>query len=82
MSILGDSKIDFGRPTGILNLWGGRLTQRVDLRVLTVSGLVVLIAVAVALETIVAPSGVRGVHCLPKAGQALGFMRPRSTSPL
>ena len=52
MSILGDSKIDFGRRMGILNLWGGRLTQRVDLRALTVSGIVVLVAIAVALVTL------------------------------
>jgi iron complex transport system permease protein len=52
MSILGDSKIDFGRPMGILNLWGGRLTQRLDLRALTVSGIVVLVAIAVALVTL------------------------------
>ena len=30
----------------------------------------------------VAPSGVCGVHCLPKAGHSLGFLRPCSTSPL
>ncbi len=30
----------------------------------------------------VAPSGVRGVHVVPKAGQSCGFLRPRSTCPL
>ena len=30
----------------------------------------------------VAPSGVRGVHAAPNAGQSHGFLRPRSTSPL
>ncbi len=52
MSLIGPSKIDFGRPTGILNLWGGRLTQRLDLRALLVSALVVAIALAVALVTL------------------------------
>ena len=52
MSLIGPSKIDFGRPTGILNLWGGRLTQRLDLRALLVSALVVAIAIAVALVTL------------------------------
>jgi iron complex transport system permease protein len=52
MSLIGPSKIDFGRPTGILNLWGGRLTQRLDLRALLVSALVVVIAIAVALVTL------------------------------
>ncbi|MBN9347233.1 MAG: iron chelate uptake ABC transporter family permease subunit [Devosia sp.] len=52
MSLIGPSKIDFGRPTGILNLWGGRLTQRLDLRALLVSAVVVAIAIAVALVTL------------------------------
>ena len=33
-------------------------------------------------ETIVAPSGVCGVHSLPNAGQSCGFFRPLRTCPL
>lgn len=52
MSLLGASRIDFGRPTGVLNLWGGKLSQRVDLRALTVCAIVLAIAIAVALVTL------------------------------
>ncbi|MCW5954898.1 MAG: hypothetical protein KIT69_21800, partial [Propionibacteriaceae bacterium] len=52
MSVLGTSRIDFGRPTGILSLWNGRLTQRLDLRALMVCGIVLALAIAVALVTL------------------------------
>lgn len=52
MSLLGTSKIDFGRPTGILSLWNGKLTQRLDLRALAVCGIVFALAIVVALVTL------------------------------
>lgn len=38
-------------------------------------------AQAPSLETIGAPQGCSGVHCVPNAGQAVGFIRPDKTSP-
>ena len=52
MSLIGTSRIDFGRPTGILSLWNGRLTQRLDLRALAVCGIVLALAIVVALVTL------------------------------
>lgn len=52
MRLLETTRIDFGRPTGILRLWGGRLSQRLDLRALTISAIVLIIAIAVALVTL------------------------------
>ena len=39
-------------------------------------------AQAPSAETIVAPSGVWGVHCVPNAGHSCGFFIPFRTSPL
>ena len=52
MTLVNGSQVDFGRPVGIVRLWGEALSQRLDLRTLTVSGIVLLIAVAVALVTL------------------------------
>lgn len=52
MSVLGPSQVDFGRPTGILRLWGGKHSQRIDMRALTISAIVLAIAIAVALVTL------------------------------
>lgn len=52
MSVIEPSRIDFGRPTGILKLWGGKVSQRLDLRALTIAGVVLAIAIAVALVTL------------------------------
>lgn len=52
MSLLGSSRIDFGRPTGILKLWNGKVSQRLDLRALAISGVVLLVALGVALVTL------------------------------
>ncbi len=52
MTPLARSRIDFGRPTGIVSLWRGAISQRLDLRALAISGLVLLLAIAVALLTL------------------------------
>ncbi len=52
MSRFARSSIDFGRPTGILRLWDGRVSHRLDLRTIVVSGVLLAIAVAVALVTL------------------------------
>jgi len=51
MSRLDGDSVDFGRPMRVLRLFEERLSQRFDLRTLGVSGILGLIAVAVALVT-------------------------------
>ncbi|MDC9826503.1 iron chelate uptake ABC transporter family permease subunit [Devosia sp. ZB163] len=44
--------IAFGRPTGIVRLFGERFSQRLDLRTLTICGVLLVLAVAVAVLTL------------------------------
>ena len=44
--------IAFGRPTGIVRLFGERISQRLDLRALTICGVLLVLAVAVAVLTL------------------------------
>jgi iron complex transport system permease protein len=52
MSLISPSAVDFGSPTGILRLWRGRVSQRLDLRVLGVSLLLIGLAIAIGLVTL------------------------------
>jgi iron complex transport system permease protein len=51
MSRAGSQSVDFGRPMRVLRLFEGRLSQRLDLRTLGVSGLLLVLAIGVALVT-------------------------------
>ncbi|RYE09838.1 MAG: iron-enterobactin ABC transporter permease [Hyphomicrobiales bacterium] len=52
MSGLQTSAVDFGRPIGVLRLWGGRLSQRLDLRTLMLCGIMLVLSLAIALVTL------------------------------
>jgi iron complex transport system permease protein len=52
MSLLQSSRIDFGRPTGIVRLRRGALSQRLDLKSLSLATLLLVIALAIALVTL------------------------------
>jgi iron complex transport system permease protein len=46
------SSINFGHPSGVVRLWKGTLSARVNLRVLGVSAIIVLLAIVIALVTL------------------------------
>jgi iron complex transport system permease protein len=52
MSGLDASHIDFGRRIGVLRLFGERVSQRLDVRVLTLSGVLLLLALAISVVTL------------------------------
>ena len=52
MSLVSSTAVDFGRPVGVLRFAGERLSQRFDLRTLTITGIVLMLAVGIALLTL------------------------------
>jgi len=52
MSVTQSTPIDFGRRVAVLRLFGERLSQRLDVRMLVVTGIVLLLAIVVAVITL------------------------------
>ncbi|MGV3491577.1 MAG: FecCD family ABC transporter permease [Devosia sp.] len=52
MSRLESSPIDFGRRIGVLRMFNERVSQRLDLRVIVISGIMLLLAVALMVLTL------------------------------
>lgn len=50
--IIESSRVEFGRPTAILRMWSGALSQRLDLRTLAISAIILAIALAIAVVTL------------------------------
>lgn len=52
MSMSHNSGVNFGRPTGVVRLWNGKLSQRLDLRTLSICCIILALAVALAIVTL------------------------------
>jgi iron complex transport system permease protein len=75
MSLIGQTTVDFGRPVAVLRLWNQRLSQRIDLRTVVVTLLVIALAIAVGLVTLA--SGDFPVPLHEVIGALLGNATPR-----
>lgn len=75
MSALERTTVDFGRPVAVVRGWGERFSQRLDMRSLVVTLVVLTIAVVVALVTLA--SGEFEVRLDQVIGALLGQASPR-----
>ena len=75
MTLLPQSTVEFGRPTSVLRLWGGRVSQRIDIKAVTISLLLFAIAIGIALVTLA--SGEFRLSLSEVTGALLGQATPK-----